>query len=111
MNFALIVPHLSRRGFVTRELWKGQAIVFFGMDNSAHKSIFEGLTVSWSPNLSEIKADDWIILPYYWETGADDHKPFLLKDNILKSYRIEEEEKRLEENKNDEQICYSHRKT
>lgn len=56
MKFSEITGHLSERGFVTRELWRGQAVMFFGMDNSAWRTLFDGRKSYWSPNLQEVGA-------------------------------------------------------
>lgn len=113
MKFSAIVPHLSKRGFVTRKLWKGQAVLFFGMDNSAMRSLNpEGeeekklLKTYWSPNLQEIGAADWVILPYYWNGSKDDFKPFDEKSIILTHLTETEKEK-----VHDEPVCDYPKKT
>ena len=38
----------------------------------------------WHPDLSEMEATDWIILPYFWNGTQDDFLPFDKKDPVLK---------------------------
>jgi len=117
MKFSAIVPHLTKRGFVTRKLWKGQVVMFFGMDNSAMRSINPETgkrkellkNYCWSPNLEEIKATDWIILPYYWNGSKDDFKPFDEKSIVLTHLQETETEKK--EIVHDEPVCHSIKKT
>lgn len=97
MKFSSIIKHLTKRGFATRKLWEGQAVIFFGMDNTLWRSIYfendllenlgGGRSSTCSFNLQEIGANDWIILPYYWDGSKDDFLPFNKKDSTLNSLR------------------------
>ena len=96
MKFSEIVAHLGERGFVTRKLWNGNTVLFFGMNNAPHCSIdvvhYFGAKIKrrlqdWRPNLEEIKADDWVKLPYFWNGSKDDFLPFKKKDETLKKLK------------------------
>ena len=78
MKFSEIVDHLGKRGFVTRKLWENKSAIFFGMDNICWfvcPSSFSKMTF-WRPCLAEINADDWIIIPEFWNGSKDDFKVF-----------------------------------
>ncbi len=91
--------------------------MFFGMDNSTMRSLNpergekkELLTKYWSPNLQEIGASDWIILPYYWNGSKDDFKPFDERSIVL--IHLQETERKKEKKKeHDESVCHSLKKT
>ncbi len=77
MKFDEIVDHLGKRGFVTRKLWKDKCVVFFGMDNIGWFIYKDKRSKNrWTLNLAEIKADDWILLPFFWDGGKDDYLPY-----------------------------------
>ena len=88
MKFSGIVSHLGKRGFVSRKLWRGQTVMFFGMDNTSHMSNVDRRPVQyWQPNLSEMLATDWFKLPYFWDGGKDDFLPFDQGDIALQKLR------------------------
>ena len=92
MTFDSIIDHLSKRGFVTRKLWCGAMVLFFGMDNlpwlsfrrSKIRSKNPARLETWTPDLAEMKADDWVTLPYFWDGRKDDLAPFKKKDDFLR---------------------------
>lgn len=77
MKFEKIVSHLGKRGFATRKTWDGKNVIVFGMDNAAYIQWTnpEGFEY-YNPSLADIKADDWVKLPYFWDGGKDDFLPF-----------------------------------
>jgi len=88
MKFSGIVPHLGKRGFVSRKLWRGQTVMFFGMDNTSWMAnVDRRPSEYWQPNLEEIKASDWFKLPYFWDGGKDNYLPFDQNDVALKKLR------------------------
>lgn len=76
MKFEKIIPHLAKRGFVTRKCWNRKAVMVFGMDNVPYMQCDDNSFNRWSPCLEEIKSTDWIKLPYFWDRGNDDFLPF-----------------------------------
>jgi len=76
MTFDKVVSHLRKRGFVTRTIWKKRSVLVFGEDNSPSLQTFDGREFNWSPNLSEMKAKDWSILPFFWKSPEDNFLPF-----------------------------------
>lgn len=91
MTVNSIVYHLSERGFVTRKQWSGAMVLFFGMDNLPWLSYRRNKVRAkesqrleiWTPCLADMKADDWIRLPYFWDGSKDDFLPFKKKDDFL----------------------------
>lgn len=86
MRFSEIIEHLSERGFATRESWTGTSIIFYGLDNILHLSIRtseEPCCARHFLNLSELLANDWIILPYRWNGTQDNFIPFERSDSTL----------------------------
>jgi hypothetical protein len=98
MTFDQIVEHLCVRGFVTRQKWEGGCAVVLGVDNLAWEVHKDNRKGRWSPTLAEIKADDWIALPYFWTDPQDDFKPFveipLLDDGSPRVVVVHDEEGR-----------------
>lgn len=97
MTFGEIVKHLSGRGFVTRKLWSGWSVMFFGMDNcpwmaDKARPKRKAWLQCWVPCLADMKADDWIILPYVWDGSKDDFLPFKKKDPLLTRLRQDRRE-------------------
>lgn len=84
-SFAEIVTHLQQRGFVTRKSWEGNCVVFFSTDNVPWsgsnyraRSLFR-----YNFTLKDLKADDWIALPYFWRGPRDNFLPFKKNDPVL----------------------------
>ena len=73
MKFSEVIEHLSERGFVKRRLWEERAVLFFGMDNIPWLSSKDGQLSQWTPNLDEMKAEDWVELDYYWNGSLDNY--------------------------------------
>lgn len=89
-TFAEIVPHLIERWYVTRKLWKGNAVLVFGMDNGPDMMTRASRSKrAWYPSLSDIKAADWIVLPYVWTCGKDDFLPFDEEDETLQQMSMD----------------------
>jgi len=91
VSFAHVTDHLAKRGFATRVLWNGMAVLVFGMDNVGYlvpRSNTLATPIYWSPNLDELNAKDWIVLPYFYfdddnPLRANSKRPFEQNDPIL----------------------------
>jgi hypothetical protein len=80
MKFDEIVKHLSDHGFVTRASFDGHLVMAYGMDNGMHMYYSDGRKNSYSPSLADMKAMDWMILPFWWDGPKDDFLPFSSKE-------------------------------
>ena len=79
MKFGSIVNHLGKRGFVTRKRWEGKSVLVFSMDNLLHvqSDLIHGKeNMLYTLCLADIKATDWIKLPFFWNGREDDFIPF-----------------------------------
>jgi hypothetical protein len=92
MTLGEISEHLGKRGFVTRVKWcreydnpevvgTAKCVLVFGMDNVGWLCLRENDLIHrqkkmWLPCLDDIKATDWIELPYFWNGSQDDYLPF-----------------------------------
>lgn len=76
MKFSEIADHIANRGFVTRELWENDVVLYWGIDNLPWLARRDGGQFNWQPTLEAINANDYIILPYFWNSSKDDMRPF-----------------------------------
>ncbi|GAF77953.1 unnamed protein product [marine sediment metagenome] len=76
MRFSEIADHIANRGFVTRELWEDEVVLYWGTDNLPQLARKDGSKFNWHPTLEAIDANDYIILPYFWNGPKDDMRPF-----------------------------------
>jgi len=105
MTFGEIIDHLSKRGFVTRKLWGGAMVLFFGMDNlpwlshrrNKIRSKESNRLEIWVPALAGMKATDWVTLPYFWDGRKDDFLPFKKKNPALTKLRQDKRDRDREE--------------
>jgi hypothetical protein len=83
MHFSEITRHLGERGFATRELWAGDTVIFYGMDNVLFRTRRDGTSHLYSLTLADITAEDWHILDYLWRGTYTDTLPFDQNDDTL----------------------------
>lgn len=81
VKFDLVVPFLARRRFVKREFWKDSQVLVFGDGDigwlQVRASDGEFRSHRWIPNLQELNAEDWQVLPHQWEGKKDDYRPLI----------------------------------
>jgi len=76
MKFDKVVEHLGEHGFITRVSWSGYLVLAFGMDNCLHAYMSNGNKKCHLFCRADILANDWMILPFYWDGPKDDFLPF-----------------------------------
>jgi hypothetical protein len=81
MTFDKVVKHVRDHGFITRASWNAGLVLCFGMDNVMHGYYSDGRKEMHHMSLASMKADDWMILPYFWEGSEDDFRPYRPDDD------------------------------
>jgi len=77
MKFGEITDHLGNRGYATRASWNGHMVVCFGMDNSFWEYYGDRRKKGYyQPALADIKANDWLIIPFWWDGSQYDFMPY-----------------------------------